>query len=81
MLNYHHRDTKVCIRIGHADTGIIFLCIWNSPWRFGTLSQSLIDWLFNTQSRVLQPDRIILEHNEKATLNIDMPYTLQKLLA
>ena len=29
------------------------------------------DWLFNTQSRVLQADLFILEINEKATLNIN----------
>ena len=34
------------------------------------------DWLLNTQSRVLQADWFILEINEKATLNIDMPYWL-----
>ena len=39
---------------------------------YTTLSQS--DWLFNTQSRVLQADRLMLENNEKATLNINMPY-------
>ena len=32
------------------------------------------DWLFNTQSRVLQADWFILEINKKATLNINMPY-------
>ena len=32
------------------------------------------DWLCNTQSRVLQADWFILEINEKATLNINMPY-------
>ena len=32
------------------------------------------DWLFNTQSKVLQADWFILEINEKATLNINMPY-------
>ena len=31
------------------------------------------DWLFNTLSRVLQPDWFILEINEKATLNINVP--------
>ena len=31
------------------------------------------DWLFNTQSRVLQSDWLIIENNEKATLNINMP--------
>ena len=32
------------------------------------------DWLFTTQYRVLQADWLILEINEKATLNINMPY-------
>ena len=32
------------------------------------------DWLFNTQSRVLQAYWFIMEINEKATLNINMPY-------
>ena len=32
------------------------------------------DWLFNTQSRVVQADWLMLENNEKATLNINMPY-------
>ena len=34
------------------------------------------DWLLNTQSRVLQADCSLLEINEKATLNINMPYCL-----
>ena len=32
------------------------------------------DWLFNTQSRVLQADWSILENNEKAALNNNMSY-------
>ena len=32
------------------------------------------DWLFNTQSRVLQSKWLILEHNAKATVNRNMPY-------
>ena len=32
------------------------------------------DWLFNTQSRVLQADWLILENKEKEILNINMPY-------
>ena len=34
------------------------------------------DWdlLFNTQSRVLQADWLVLENNEKATLNMNTPY-------
>ena len=35
------------------------------------------DWLFNTQSRVLQAGLFILEINEKATLNINMSYPLR----
>ena len=34
------------------------------------------DWLFNTQSRVLQADWFILEINEMATLNIRIPYSV-----
>ena len=32
------------------------------------------DWLFNTLSRILQADWLILETNEKATLNINIHY-------
>ena len=32
------------------------------------------DWLFNSQSRVLQADWFILGINEKATLSINMTY-------
>ena len=32
--------------------------------------------MFNTQSSVLQADWLELENNEKATLNINMPYYL-----
>ena len=39
------------------------------------------DWLFDTQSRVLQADWFILEINERATLNINMPYFIIKLMA
>ena len=34
------------------------------------------DWLFNTQSRVMQGDWLMLENNEKATLNNNMPYSI-----
>ena len=34
------------------------------------------DWLLDTQSREPQADWLILENNEKATLNIYMPYYL-----
>ena len=33
------------------------------------------DWLFNTQSRALLADWLILENNEKATLNINILYS------
>ena len=33
-----------------------------------------LDWLFNTQKKVLRADWLILENHEKATLNINMPY-------
>ena len=36
------------------------------------------DWLFSTQSRVLQADWLILENNERATLNINRPYWRRK---
>ena len=36
-------------------------------------TQSKSDWLFNTQSRVLQADWLIFGNNEKATLNINIP--------
>ena len=42
------------------------LCLYNT--------QSNSDWLFTARSRVLQADWLILENNEKATLNINMPY-------
>ena len=31
------------------------------------------DWLFDTKLRVLQADWFVLENNEKATLNNNMP--------
>ena len=41
-----------------------------------TLTQHSVnaDWPLNTQSRVLQADRFILEIDGKATLNINKPY-------
>ena len=36
--------------------------------------RSKSDWLFNSQSIVLQADWFILENNGKATLKINMPY-------
>ena len=56
--------------IGYVNIGIIFYCIGN--YKYNTQLKS--DWLFNTQSRVLQADWFVLENDEKATLNINMPY-------
>ena len=38
--------------------------------------QSKSDLFFNTQSRVLQIDWLILENDEKATLKINVPFDL-----
>ena len=61
-----------CGLIGHVDIGIIFLCVGNSHYAYITQSKS--DWLFNTQSSVLQADWWILHSKEKPTLNINIPY-------
>ena len=37
------------------------------------LRHSISDWLFNTKSRVLKSDWLILENNKKATLSIMCP--------
>ena len=60
--------------VGLVNIEIISLCIGNSQWcLYSTLSK--YDWLFNTQSRVLQADLLMLENSEKAALNINMPYS------
>ena len=57
-----HND--ICLlAIRNVYIGIIFLFIGHSHW-----------CSYNTLSRVLQADWLILENNEKATLNIEMPY-------
>ena len=48
---------------------------YSQLWSYDTQSKS--DSLFNTQSRILQADWLILENNEKATLIKHMPYCLQ----
>ena len=60
------------LAIGHVNFGIIFYCIGNSQWCIYD-TQSKSDWLFNTMSRKLQADWLIMENNE-AYLNIYMPY-------
>ena len=37
-------------------------------------------WLFNTQSRVLRAGWLRWENNEKATLDINMPYSCYKVM-
>ena len=49
----------------------IVLEIPNDAYTYNTQSKS--DWLFNSQSRVLQADWLIFENNEEATFNINMP--------
>ena len=59
--------------VGRVNIGIISLFIGNSQWcLYNTLSKYYR--LFNTQSRVLQADLLMLENSEKAALNINMPY-------
>ena len=43
-------------------------------------TQSKSALLFNTRSRVLKADWLILENNEKAILNINMPYCVDEQL-
>ena len=62
--------------MGHAYIVIgNYLCIV-LYWKFLMvhIQHSESDWLINTQSNVLQADWLILENNEIATLNINMPY-------
>ena len=61
--------------IGHINIGVFVFCIGNSQWCLYN-TQSKFDLLFNTQSEVQQDDWMVLENNEKATLNINMPYWL-----
>ena len=49
--------------------GNIFLCNANSQWCLDN-TPSKPDWLFNTQSRILQAELLILENSEKATLSM-----------
>ena len=51
---------------GHVINGILLLETPNDAYT--------ALWLFNTQSRVQQADQFIFQINEKASLNIDMPY-------
>ena len=59
-------------------TNICRGCHWNYLlvyWKFPMMliqNSGNYDWLFNTQSRVVQADWLMLENNEKATLNINI---------
>ena len=55
-------------KLGHANIGIISCCIEISQWCIHNT------WLFDTQSRGLQADWLISITNEKAALDINMPY-------
>ena len=76
MTLLHTQTTNICIYLIY----IIFLEIGNSLCRLYN-TQSKSDWLFNTQSRILETDWLKLENNEKATLNIDMPYSMMVLVS
>ena len=54
-------------------TLVFSLIHWKFPMMFIQHSVNH-DWLFNTQSTVLQADWFMLEINEMATLNISMRY-------
>ena len=51
------------------------LITWEFPMTLIAYIQHSVntDWLFNTKLRVLQADWLVLENNEKATLDIHMP--------
>ena len=63
----------------HVKIGIIFYCIGNSKWWvYNTQLKS--DWLFNTQSRVLQVDWLIFENDENPTLTLTCPIDTKILM-
>ena len=62
--------------MGHINIGIIFLFIGIPNDSYTTLSQFWSGWLFNTQSRVMQADWLMLENNEMANLNNNMPFNV-----
>ena len=66
LLLYQRADNRACSH-------------WNyfpMYWYFPTMLSHSVnsDWLFTTQSRVLQACWLILKYTEKATLKIKMPY-------
>ena len=56
-------------RAGHDYFGITFLCIGKPQWTLYNI-QWKSDWLFNTQSRVLQADWLISANIEMASVII-----------
>ena len=64
--------------IGDVNIGIIFYWIGNSQWCIYN-TQSKSHW-FNTQSRVLQANWLILENNEKATYYAPLFFICDHLL-
>ena len=56
------------VEIGHVNIGIIFLCIGKSQWWLYNILSIPSNWLFDTQSRVLQACWSIFKNNELLTL-------------
>ena len=56
--------------IGNVNIGIVFLFIGNSQWCLQCSVNS--DWLFNTQSRILQAYQLILEIEHKHALFLSL---------
>ena len=71
-----YRSHLCMIKMGMLTLELFFYWLEIPNDAYSTLRQ--YDWLFNTQSRVLQADWFILEINEKATLNINMPLLFQE---
>ena len=68
---------SMCITIGpNINIGIIFYCIGYSQWCIYNI-QSESDWLFNTLSRVLQADMLILENFNHHDLARGFPHCIE----
>ena len=67
LLLYQRADNRACSHWNY------FPMYWYFPMMLIQHSVNS-DWLFTTQSRVLQAGWLILKYTKKATLNINMPY-------
>ena len=72
LLSFPRREDQK-LTIGHVNIGIIWSCIGNSQWCITTLSRNLIG-CSTLRLEYLQADWFLVQNNEKATLNINMPY-------